>query len=83
MSMSIEDTGKVRDGFPRPFPNTPSNVLEQLRMNGKVVVVTGGADGIGFAVAEAMAEAGGDVALLYNSCVLPKKTVEFSLIYSA
>ncbi|CEJ94080.1 Putative Short-chain dehydrogenase [[Torrubiella] hemipterigena] len=67
MSMSIEDTGKVRDGFPRPFPNTPSNVLEQLRMNGKVVVVTGGADGIGFAVAEAMAEAGGDVALLYNS----------------
>ncbi|KAM0433531.1 hypothetical protein ACHAPT_004411 [Fusarium lateritium] len=57
------------EGFPRPFPNTPNNVLEQLRLTGKVVVVTGAAGGIGFAVAEAMAEAGADVAFWYNSCV--------------
>lgn len=67
--MSTQDAATVRDGFPRPFPNTPNNVLEQLRLDGKVVVVTGAAGGIGFAVAEAMAEAGANVALWYNSCV--------------
>ncbi|KAJ5526110.1 hypothetical protein N7494_012760 [Penicillium frequentans] len=67
MSMNFDDCGVTRDGFPRPFPNTPSNVLEQLRMDGKVVVVTGAADGIGYAVAEAIAEAGGHVAFWYNS----------------
>lgn len=67
MSMTFDDCAKVRDTFPRPFPNTSSNVVEQLRMNGKLTIVTGGADGIGFAVAEGIAEAGGDVALWYNS----------------
>ncbi|KAK2055618.1 short chain dehydrogenase [Colletotrichum caudatum] len=67
MSMSTEDCQKPREGFPRPFPDTPSNVLEQLRVTGKVIVVTGAADGIGLAVSEAMAEAGGNVALWYNS----------------
>lgn len=67
MSMSVSDAGAVREGFPRPFPDTPSNVMEQFRMTGKVVVVSGAADGIGLAVAEAMAEAGAHVALLYNS----------------
>lgn len=67
MSMTFDDCTKVRDGFPRPFPNTPSNVLEQFQMNGKVAVVTGAADGIGLAVAEAIAEAHGAVAMWYNS----------------
>lgn len=67
MSMNEANCTVIRDGFPRPFPNTPDNVVDQLKMNGKVVAVTGAADGIGYAVAEAIAEAGGDVALLYNS----------------
>lgn len=67
MSMNFNDCAVVREGFPRPFPDTPSNVLDQLRMNGKVVVVTGAADGIGYAVAEGIAEAGGNVAFWYNS----------------
>lgn len=66
MSMTIDDS-KARDGFPRPFPNTPSNVVEQFKMASKVVAVSGAADGIGYAVAEGMAEAGANVALLYNS----------------
>ena len=70
MSMSIEEAQVVRDGFPRPTPNIPSNVLEQFRMDGKVIVVNGAADGIGAAVAEGMAEAGGSVALWYHSYVL-------------
>ena len=69
MSMNFENCGVVRDGFPKPFPNTPENVMEQFKMNGKVAVVTGAADGIGLAVAEAMAEAGAHVAFWYNSYV--------------
>ncbi|KAI9148960.1 putative NADP-dependent mannitol dehydrogenase [Paramyrothecium foliicola] len=67
MSMNVNDTTVERAGFPRPFPNTPSNVLEQFRLTGKVIVVNGASDGIGYAVAEAMAEANGHVALLYNT----------------
>ena len=67
MSMNESDCRVVRSGFPRPFPNTPSNVMEQFQMKGKVAAVTGAADGIGYAVAEAYAEAGADVALLYNT----------------
>ncbi|KOC15944.1 L-xylulose reductase [Aspergillus flavus AF70] len=67
MSMTVSDCTQIRDGFPRPFPDTPANVLEQFKLNGKVVVVTGAADGIGLAVSEAMAEAGAHVALWYNS----------------
>ncbi|KAL5337276.1 hypothetical protein BJX70DRAFT_369891, partial [Aspergillus crustosus] len=67
MSMTTEDCSQVREGFPRPFPNTPANVMDQLSMAGKVVVITGAADGIGLAVTEAMAEAGANVALWYNS----------------
>lgn len=62
--MSVEDAAANRQ--PRPVPNTPENVLEQFSMKGKVVAITGAADGIGWAVAEAMAEAGGNVALWYN-----------------
>ncbi|OTA07445.1 short chain dehydrognease/reductase [Trichoderma parareesei] len=67
MSMTVEDCTRVRPGFPRPVPDTPDNVLQQFQMKGKVVVVTGAADGIGLAVAEGMAEAGADVAMWYNS----------------
>ncbi|PTB67248.1 NAD(P)-binding protein [Trichoderma citrinoviride] len=67
MSMTVEDCRRVRPGFPRPVPDTPENVLQQFQMKGKVVVVTGAADGIGLAVAEGMAEAGADVAMWYNS----------------
>ncbi|EMD01064.1 hypothetical protein BAUCODRAFT_29448 [Baudoinia panamericana UAMH 10762] len=65
MSMSIED-GKV-SRQPRPVPSIPENVLDQFSMKGKVVAITGASDGIGWAVAEAIAEAGGNVALWYNT----------------
>ncbi|EGP90326.1 unnamed protein product [Zymoseptoria tritici ST99CH_1A5] len=65
MSMSVEDAGVER--APKPVPDIPDSVFSQLRMDGRVVAITGGADGIGLAVAEAMAEAGANVALWYNS----------------
>lgn len=67
MSMSIEECQTPRPGFPKPVPDTPTNVMQQFSMKNKVIVVTGAAEGIGGAVADAMAEAGGNVALWYNS----------------
>lgn len=66
MSMTEQDS-TAREGFPRPYPDTPSNVLEQLSLSHKVVIVTGAADGIGYSVSEAMAEANANIAMLYNS----------------
>ncbi|KAJ4326237.1 hypothetical protein N0V94_000184 [Neodidymelliopsis sp. IMI 364377] len=76
MSMSIEECQTPRSGFPKPVPSGPANVLEQFSMKGKVIVVTGAAEGIGGAVADAMAEAGGDVALWYNSNPEAEKRAE-------
>lgn len=63
--MSIEDAVVPRT--PKPTPRIPDSVFAQLSMRDKVVAITGAADGIGFAVAEAMAEAGANIALWYNS----------------
>lgn len=63
--MSIEECATPRP--PKPVPDTPENVLEQFSMKGRVVAITGASDGIGWAVAEAMAEAGAYVALWYNT----------------
>lgn len=63
--MTLQEAGVVRE--PRPVPNTSESVFAQLSMKGKVVAITGAADGIGFAVAEAVAEAGANVAMWYNS----------------
>ena len=64
--MSLEDANAT-PRQPKPFPNIPDNVLQQFNMSGKVTAITGASAGIGWAVAEAIAEAGGDVVLLYNS----------------
>jgi sorbose reductase len=63
--MTIEECAAVRQ--PRPVPDTPSNVIQQLSMKAKVTAVTGASSGIGLAAVEAIAEAGGDVALIYNT----------------
>lgn len=59
--------GDAHKRTPKPTPSTPNNVLQQFSLAGRVVAISGAAAGIGFAVAEAMAEAGADVALWYNS----------------
>lgn len=64
MSMKVGDAANRQA---QPVPNTPDNVLKQFGMTGKVVAVNGAADGIGYAVAEAMVEVGANVAMWYNT----------------
>lgn len=64
--MTLEEANST-PRLPKPFPNIPDNVLQQFSMSNKVTAITGASAGIGWAVAEAIAEAGGHVALLYNS----------------
>lgn len=64
--MSIEETLAV-PREPKPVPNIPSSVMDQFNMKGRVVAVNGASDGIGYAAAEAMVEAGAHIALWYNS----------------
>ena len=47
--------------------NINAPVLDQFSLQGKIVAVTGGAGGIGIEIVRGLAEAGADVALIYNS----------------
>jgi len=47
----------------RPDPPLSDSIWEMFSMKGKVVSITGGAGGIGFEVAKAMAEAGAGIAI--------------------
>ncbi|KAF2637310.1 NAD(P)-binding protein [Massarina eburnea CBS 473.64] len=64
MSMTIDDAKVSRP--PLPAPTIPSNVLQQFSLKDRICVVTGASGGIGSAIAEGYAEAGGHVALWYN-----------------
>lgn len=53
--------------LPTKAPKLSSNVMDLFSLKGKVASVTGSSGGIGYAVAEAYAQAGADVAIWYNS----------------
>ncbi|KAL7664731.1 Sorbose reductase SOU1 [[Candida] zeylanoides] len=53
--------------LPTKAPTLAKHALDLFSLKGKVASVTGSSGGIGFAVAEAYAQAGADVAIWYNS----------------
>jgi len=44
-----------------PNPPLEDSVFKMFRMDGKTVIITGGAGGIGYEIARALAEAGANV----------------------
>ncbi|KAK0533869.1 hypothetical protein OC842_002830 [Tilletia horrida] len=70
MSMAADPNAQIN---PKAGPQLPDSVMAMFSLKGKVACISGGGAGIGFAVAEAFAEAGADVAIWYNS---NKKAVE-------
>ncbi|KAK6525280.1 Sorbose reductase sou1 [Orbilia ellipsospora] len=63
-------------------PPKETNVFSLLSLRGKTAIVSGGGGGIGFAVVEAFAEAGANVALWYNSSkVAVEKAASISKTY--
>ena len=53
-----------------------TNIIEQFKLNGKVAIVTGGAMGLGQAMAEALAQAGADIVIADINLPLAKKTAQ-------
>lgn len=53
--------------LPTQAPPQAKNIMDLFSLKGKVASVTGSSGGIGWAVAEAYAQAGADVAIWYNS----------------
>ncbi|CAN6594857.1 probable NADP-dependent mannitol dehydrogenase [Trichomonascus vanleenenianus] len=67
--------------LPQPAPQLAPHVLDLFSLKGKVASVSGSSTGIGFAVAEAYAQAGADVAIWYNSHPTEEKAAELSKKY--
>ncbi|KIW92811.1 uncharacterized protein Z519_06660 [Cladophialophora bantiana CBS 173.52] len=78
MSMTIEECMATRPG--QPVPKIPSNVMDQFNMKGKVCVITGASRGIGYAVAEGLAEAGAHIIMVFSSenPVMDQKAAELA-----
>lgn len=62
-SILNEDLGPL----PTQPPKTSTHIQDLFSLKGKVASITGSSGGIGWAVAEAYAQAGADVAIWYNS----------------
>lgn len=67
--------------LPQPFPKLPNSVMDYFSLKGKVAAISGASTGIGFAVAEAFCQAGGDVAMWYNSHSIEDKAADLSKKY--
>lgn len=73
MSQAISAINERVGPLPTKAPQLSKNVLDLFSLKGKVASVTGSSKGIGFAVAEAYAQAGANVALWYNSSPVEDK----------
>ncbi|KAJ8141515.1 hypothetical protein OXX79_004779 [Metschnikowia pulcherrima] len=67
--------------LPTKGPKTGKTIQELFSLKGKVASITGSSGGIGWAVAEAYAQAGADVAIWYNSKPAEEKAAYLEKTY--
>ncbi|KXH45234.1 short chain dehydrogenase [Colletotrichum salicis] len=60
-------TNGTRKSIRAPNPPIEDSVFKQFRLDGKTVIITGGAGGIGSEIARGLAEAGANITIWYNS----------------
>ena len=79
--MSKSVINEAIGSLPTKPPRVIKNVKDLFSLKGKVASVTGSSGGIGWAVAEAYAQAGADVAIWYNSNPAEEKAEYLSKTY--
>ncbi|KAJ3578448.1 hypothetical protein NPX13_g2121 [Xylaria arbuscula] len=57
----------TRQSIRAPNPPVQDSVFQQFRLDGRTVIITGGAGGIGSEIAKGLAEAGANIAIWYHS----------------
>lgn len=62
--MATNGTNGTRESIRAPNPPIHDSVFKQFRLDGRTVIVTGGAGGIGSEIARGLAEAGANVSCL-------------------
>ncbi|KAG7666168.1 SOU1 [[Candida] subhashii] len=67
--------------LPTQQPTLPTNVLDLFSLKSKVAAISGSSVGIGYAVAEAYAQAGADVAIWYNTHPADEKAAKLAAKY--
>ncbi|WYZ43520.1 hypothetical protein EsH8_VI_001219 [Colletotrichum jinshuiense] len=60
-------TNGTRKSIRAPNPAVEDSVFKQFRLDGRTVIITGGAGGIGSEIARGLAEAGASIAIWYHS----------------
>ncbi|KAF2676934.1 short chain dehydrogenase [Lentithecium fluviatile CBS 122367] len=59
--------GATRVSIRAPNPQIEDSVFKMFRLDGKTVIITGGAGGIGYEIARGLAEAGANIAIWYHT----------------